>query len=306
MLLQPMRSINMGYRDYSVAKGHIVDITGHGDFTTIQAAINAASSGQIIYVRPGTYSENWTPKSGVTITAATGFDLNDVIIIGKVSISIAGSYRIDNVTLQTNSDYAIEITGSDAITLNLSNIALICSNHTGINFSNSNAGSVISSLYSIFSLLTTGIATYTSSCPGNIIFYYCISANEGLSITPSSNSAGVASHLFCTWDVAISSSGTGATSLESCRLDLDTENATCLSLTGTAIGTLLQSIVISGTASSVSIGAGCTANITHTVVSSSNANAISGSGTLNKAFIAFLGSSSTVEGTLTVNSLPTT
>jgi len=48
----------MGYRNYSVANGLIVDKLGNGDFTTIQAAINAATTGQTIFLRPGTYTEN--------------------------------------------------------------------------------------------------------------------------------------------------------------------------------------------------------------------------------------------------------
>jgi len=59
----------VGYRDYSVAKGHIVDANGHGDFSSIQAAISAASSGMTVFVMPGTYTENPTLKAGVNLSA---------------------------------------------------------------------------------------------------------------------------------------------------------------------------------------------------------------------------------------------
>lgn len=52
----------MAYRNYSTAVGKIVDAAGFGDFTTIGAAITAASSGQTIFIRPGTYTENPTLK----------------------------------------------------------------------------------------------------------------------------------------------------------------------------------------------------------------------------------------------------
>src|SRR5215469_17495644 len=103
----------MGYRDYSTAKGHIVDPNGFGDFTTITAAINAAVSGQTIFLRPGTYTENPTLKAGVNLAA---FDADattpNVIINGKCSFSSAGTVSISGIELQTNSDFCLAVSGS--------------------------------------------------------------------------------------------------------------------------------------------------------------------------------------------------
>ena len=49
----------------SFAANHTVDAGGSGDFTTIQAAVDAASSGDTIEVTAGTYAEN------VSISAKT-------------------------------------------------------------------------------------------------------------------------------------------------------------------------------------------------------------------------------------------
>ncbi len=43
--------------DPSVGTTHVVDQDGNGDFTTIQAAVNAASNTDCILIRPGTYFE---------------------------------------------------------------------------------------------------------------------------------------------------------------------------------------------------------------------------------------------------------
>ena len=40
------------------AATHIVDASGDGDFSTLQAAVDAAMSGDTIEVAPGTYTEN--------------------------------------------------------------------------------------------------------------------------------------------------------------------------------------------------------------------------------------------------------
>ena len=50
----------MGYRNYSTACSKIVSPDGNGDFQTIGAALTAAVSGQTIFIRPGTYTENLT------------------------------------------------------------------------------------------------------------------------------------------------------------------------------------------------------------------------------------------------------
>ena len=105
----------MGYRDYSTAKGHIVDAKGHGDFTTISAAITAASVGETIFIRPGTYTENPTLKAGVNLTA---FECDSpsgtVTILGELSYSVPGTVIISGISFETNGSYALSLTGANA------------------------------------------------------------------------------------------------------------------------------------------------------------------------------------------------
>jgi len=56
----------------TIAKIRVVDAAGNGDYTTISAAIAAASSGDIIYVTPGTYTNSGvqTLPSGVSLIGA--------------------------------------------------------------------------------------------------------------------------------------------------------------------------------------------------------------------------------------------
>ena len=159
----------MGYRNYSEAVSHIVDTTGQGDFTTIQAAITAASSGQDIFVRPGTYTENLTLKAGVNLvgwgTDASQNNTGTVQITGKATFTGAGTVNINGIQLNTNSDYLLAVTGSSASVVSLSNCFLNCSNNTGIDFTSSAAGATINITACDGNIGTTSIAFFThSSC----------------------------------------------------------------------------------------------------------------------------------------------
>ena len=66
---------------------------GSGNYTTIQAAIAAASSGTVISVKAGTYKGQVSipsSKSGITIQGATG-TATDVVITGNTPQSTAGA-----------------------------------------------------------------------------------------------------------------------------------------------------------------------------------------------------------------------
>src|SRR6187431_1669292 len=74
--------------------------------TTIAAALTSASSGDTIFIRPGTYTENITLKAGVNLTAYGSDDsLNGtgvVIINGTCTFTAAGSVTLYGLQLQTN------------------------------------------------------------------------------------------------------------------------------------------------------------------------------------------------------------
>ena len=150
----------MAYRNYSPAVGFIVDPNGLGDFTTITDALTAASSGDTIYINSGTYTEDLTLKTGVLLTTSSttkGEGDPQVSIIGKLSYTGGGSTRIYGCLLQTNSDYIIEFTGTNAGKIFLRNCVLVATDNSAINFTNSNGSSSINITYSTGDLQTTGI-----------------------------------------------------------------------------------------------------------------------------------------------------
>src|SRR5512135_3481216 len=90
---------------------------------TIASALTDASSGDTIFIRPGTYTENLTLKAGVNLTAFTGDgSLNttsNVVILGKCTMTTAGTVNISGVQLKTNSDFFLAVTGSANSIVNL-------------------------------------------------------------------------------------------------------------------------------------------------------------------------------------------
>lgn len=274
----------------------IVSAGGSSDganYTTIASAITAASSGATIFIQPGTYTENFTLKPGVNLVAniADAFTPN-VTILGKITYTGAGTANISGIRLQTNSDFFLEVSGSNACIIGMNNCYLNCSNNTGISFTNSNAASQINCSYSSGDIGTTGISLYAMSAIGSLTVLYSNFSNSGGSSTANSNSAGGAIFGECFFKNPIASTSTGATSLDYVNINTFSQNVSSLTITGTGTISSSYSSFISGSASAISIGSGATGTLIDLKVSSSNTNAITGAGTLVSGLITYYGSSS--------------
>ena len=291
----------MGYRDYSTAKGHIVDATGHGDFTTIASALSAASSGQTIFIRPGTYTENLTLKAGVNLVAYTG-DANtpNVTIIGNATLSAAGTVSISGIRLQTNSAAFLTVSGSAASIVNLLDCYLNCTNNTGISFTSSSASALIQILNCNGDIGTTGISLYAATSPGFIIIKYTRMTNSGSSVTASTASTTNIDINSCVLSMVLSTASTG--SMNAMSIQIVSINTTSFTLDGTGASQVENCTISSGTASAISIGAGASANINNNRITSTNANALTGAGTLISGNNIFTSSATANTTTQTPNS----
>lgn len=282
----------MAYRNYAPANGFLVDAGGHGDFTTIASALTAATSGKTIFILPGTYTENLTLKAGVSLVswAGDGFVPN-VTIVGKCTFTVAGTANISNIRLETNSDFFVAVTGSAASILNLNNCYLNCTNNTGISFTSSSSSSKIIIRNCEGNLGTTGIGLFASTSAGELSIKYCSMSNTGASSTASSMAGGVLNISYSDFAFVFSASSSTIGTFQNTRIQSLT-NSTCLALTGTANFALQGGFYATGTPSAISIGAGTTASISLANIASSNANVLTGAGTMNYGGIVFSGSSS--------------
>lgn len=251
-----------------------------GTHTTIASALTSASSGDTIFIMPGTYTENLTLKAGVNLAAyGCDQDLNHVIISGKCTFTAAGTVSITGIRLQTNSDFALAVTGSAASIVNLNNCYLNMSNNTGISFTTSSSSSLINLNSCQGDLGTTGIAVYASSSAGSLNFKYSNFSNSGGSSTANTISAGSLDVFESSFKNPTTTSSTAAIGSLFSNFDSFAQNATALTLNGSGSQTIVRSSFASGSASAVSIGSS-NCSILSSTVNSSNTNAITGAGSL--------------------------
>ena len=292
-----MAVVQTGDNKWAVAR-YIVDPTaGQGTHTTIAAAMADAVSGDVIAVRQGTYTEDFTMTPGVTLTTMGGGEYGGVTVVGKVTMSGAGTSTIFGMRLQTNSDFAVAVTGSAASILVIENSFINCTNNTGIS-STSSGGSFIKIKNCEVDLATTGISYFSISGSGTLFVFYCFFMNTGASSTASTmtNTSNVSFNNTLI-SLPITSSDTSRFSSYNSRHETFSTNSTSLTLNGTGNNIIVNGQLSSGTASTISVGAGATLLLTNTTVSSSNTNAISGLGTLDYTPISFSGASSNISVT---------
>lgn len=271
------------------------------NFTTIAAAYAAAVTAgapQTVFIQPGTYTENITLTAGINIAA---FDCDaqtpNVIISGNTTLSTAGTVSISGIRLQTNSAPLLTVSGSAASHVILKNCYLNCTNNTGISFTNSNAASSILVYECEGDIGTTGIALFANTSVGGLFFNYCQITNSGGSSTPSTSSSGNPGFLYSYIANAVTTSSTGSFGCMYTEFDVFAHNIPALILNGTGSTSLEFSKFDSGTASCISIGTGVIGNIYSCTFDSSNANAITGAGTINYGGLVLIGTALSINVT---------
>ncbi len=283
---------------FGVAKWVVSADATQGTHTTIAGAITSASSGDTIYIRDGSYTENLTLKVGVNLAAFSSNELAPrVIIIGNATLSTAGSVTISGIGLQTNGAALLTVSGTLASIVNLIDCNLNCTNATGISFSSSSASAAIIMINCTGDLGTTGIALYSSSSAGSISINRCRFTNTGASTTASSISAGTVFAGYSIFQNAFSTSSAATISAAYCNFGTTSINTTCITTAGTGASSAAHCEFGSGTASALSIGSGSSINLVESTIASSNTNAITGAGTLTYSALAFTSSSSTINVT---------
>lgn len=260
--------------NYATADFIVDAIAGKGNYTTITLALAAASSGDTIFIKPGTYTENLTHKAGVNLTTFGGEgDTPNVTIVGKNTFTTAGTITISNIRLKTNSDFFLAVTGTAASIVCLQDCFLDIDDNDGISMTTTSADALIQISTCKGDIANVGHKIFASTSAGTIRFQWCDFLNSGSSITPSTISAGRVAFSWCNIDAQITTSGTGdlgakhsrwatgnntaliiggnPADLFFCRLN--TGNAVCITVTSVII---LENVILETTNGNLVDGAG--------------------------------------------------
>jgi hypothetical protein len=278
---------------------HLIVATSpaNGSHVTLASAMADAVSGDTIFMRDSV-TENVTITPGVNIASWDSSAANVPSITGTLTMTGAGTSAITGLRLVTNSAASIAITGSAASILMVSGCYFDCTNNTGITFSSSNAGARLSLDYCRGNLGTTGIALYSHSSAGILSINWSGISNTGNSTTASDVSSGSALCSNSSFLIPFSTSSTGNFGITFSDIATSATNTVCLTTAGTGTSNFIQNCrLISGSASSVSIGSGTTCTISNSAVNSSNTNPVTGAGTLNYSPINFIGTGKSVNVT---------
>lgn len=153
---------------YIVSAGGAIDGANYTTIATAYAAAVAAGGVQTVFIQPGTYTENITlsPNVNLSAYACDSFTPN-VTIIGKFTANFSGSATISNIRLQTNSDFFLQMSGSNPTVINLSGCFLNCANSVGISNSVSNSSSLLN------------INSCTGSVGSNVSYSYFTDTSTG-------------------------------------------------------------------------------------------------------------------------------
>lgn len=285
---------------YGTANFIVSTTPGQGNYTSLASAMAAASAPATIFLRT-TVSENVTITPGVHIVGWGGLGNGSLpTIIGKVTMTGIGTSNISGIKLQTNGDAAVEVSGSNDSILKLTDCFIQVSGNVALNYSSSGTNSALE-LYNCNGNIST--STYFScSGAGNLKLEKCIFNNLGNTTTACTVSGGTLSLNWSLIKSPITLSGTTANlNMSFSQIDTSLSNSTCLtqgSTTGTTHGCFCRfSEFDSGTASAISVSASSILTVSNIRVDSSNTNAITGSGTLQRGTIDFTGTSSTINTT---------
>lgn len=283
---------------------YIVDPAGLGsNYTTITAALAAASSGDTIAVKPGTYTEDLTLKAGVNITAwgsdgmaSLSSNVGNVVIDGKCSATFNGTCSISGVTLQTNLDYCLEVTGTNPTNIQLVNCFIAAADNTALNISSSGSGCRINMYGCRGDSFTTGVSLFDNSSVGQVNLYNCIILNNASSSTACTVSSGT----FGSWNsrmgFAVTTSSTGGFNLKNSIF------AKPLTANGTGVHGIAGCELVGDSSTALTLGASAAVGVSSSTVTSTNTNAIGGTGTLTYQGLSFSASSNQIAAGLTTAS----
>lgn len=244
----------------------IVAADGSADYTTIQAAITAASSGDAVFVRPGSYTEDLTLKAGVSVVGAGGaFGAAGVTITGTHTPPATGNVSFDSVTLADATTIVSSVAaGTGSVTFE----------NCQINVTNGYCCDLVSWTGTLswqncgFGGTTDGVCNNTGGSDQNVG-----NSNMGAGSANSWSISGAldmeGNEVFCPMHLV---TGATSTSIINCKI-LDP-----ITLSNDSEGIIYNSSIISGASAAITMSSSGTWDLAELALDSSNDPCIAGAG----------------------------
>lgn len=286
---------------FSVANW-IVDTEGLSEgatHTTITGAIASASASDTIYVRTGTYTEDFTIDKSLRFMTgqARGNNSSSVTIVGTVTQTATATATFNGFSFSTNAATIISVSGTNALQLHFFNCNFSLSNGDCLTMDNANG--VLSFTTCQFNQGADSLDIYNITDCAGVSFRNCVSFN-GSADGVSTVASGRVTLEYCTFQLqTFTTSGSGNMVITFCEMS-NGNNTVPLTTAGTGISFVNNSVFASGTAAAISIGTGTTVNILGLTVDSTNAAPITGAGTVNYAPIMFQDTGNSIDTTTQV------
>ena len=207
--------------------------------------------------------------------------------MGKCTFSAAGTVTISGINHETNSDFCINVIGSNSSFLYLTNCFITANANTAINV-DANTFLRMNNCWGAIATTSTSYMTIA----GTIELVYCYLNNLIFSTSPIGITSGGSFYAhYSAFFSPITHAGAVMT-VDHCNIDLGNNyNLTAFTTSGTLVADIRHNRIETGTASSISVGAGTTGIAANNTVSSSNTNAFTGAGTIYTGGNAFTQSS---------------
>jgi hypothetical protein len=265
-----------------VAKFVVDPVLNVGTHQTITAALAAAVSGETIFVRPGTYTENPSLKAGVDIVSFdTESQTPNVTIIGKLTASYAGTATIGGIRIQTNGDNCVSVTGASTI-LNLTECYVAAVNNTAISVTNG----MLNFLRSNGDTTTTATAFFVLN-GGGCFMQFSQVLNSGNSSAQNINTD--ANLIFNHSDIATPITVAGAGSINAYASIFFSLSGPALTQNSSAVVEMnaRECFFASATTSAISVGSGAQITVDNSTIRAAVAAGIAGAGSVKAAGIVF-------------------
>lgn len=208
-----------------------------GTYQTITAALAASTSGQTIFVRPGTYTENITLVAGVNLQAyeSSGYS-RSTVIQGTITASFAGRCTISGFNLLNVNADIVHVTGAAQTNLIIKDCLILQSANAGSHYflTSDSSGGAITYVFNCFGNLTANGAYFNVS-GGSVICDDCFFRNDGSSAVVNTFTTTTTTRLV---DCVVQNlfSVNGATLiLERCQISANTVLAVALAITNAGV-----------------------------------------------------------------------